>query len=751
MTIVKESNIMEESNHEEEDGMQVESTNNTNDTVMARISKSWTEHSAHVPSYSGGKVVLCQGRGARNLYGILNTGDNQQQEQEQEQQQQQMQQVPFLLSPCMGDLTIMDALRGTKARTLRQGVSKLVTSLSLTKQGNNNDDNDDDDDDDDEGLDGDDIVAYALAPSNEADLVTVSRNSVLRHYNLSGTPNLSYVGEDGLGPAKVQKLIGKTGHKLSVAQMEFHCSGIFFATGSIGDGQVKVWDLRGGYATHSFLPLSGVRQTANRSTVSNLTWCNDVSKLWLAIGREDGTVYIHDLRDEQSQQKPLAVMSDHVSAVTCLAWANPDSWDVFITAGRDAVIHTYQVMEEEQDKSSNNKNSRKNKKTKMEGSDKKTKQLVYRRLHTLPVYEQVEGMELFSTRLLFNNFHQQLQKSDIIMVTAGSKGILRIWKATTTSIQEEEESNEKQQKLISKFTCIGEQSASSAFGEERGGYMNLSLSKNHFNRQQFDCVSDNNHSSAISSLEQIVVTDAEHNISFYNLTLATTTPGKKKKNSSSDEKIDGLLFTTSLDRTIVGHNDEILDLKSIPNNNEDDGVGQEKKEQRIAVATNSAQVRIFTLGTFSCSILSGHTKIVLCLDVSPCGRYVCTASKDQTMRLWDISTGSCVSIAEGHTEAIGATALSRKLSRYDVSGKSAKNGAGAFAVTASRDRTIKRWNLPGSSILSNISSDDNEPILQLSSFVSARAHEKVRFTIIYLYIYLYIYICNNKFVCFMVH
>lgn len=33
------------------------------------LSKSWAVSSAHVPSYTGGKVVLCRGRGAKNLYG----------------------------------------------------------------------------------------------------------------------------------------------------------------------------------------------------------------------------------------------------------------------------------------------------------------------------------------------------------------------------------------------------------------------------------------------------------------------------------------------------------------------------------------------------------------------------------------------------------------------------------------------------------------------------------------------------------
>ena len=75
-------------------------------------------------------------------------------------------------------------------------------------------------------------------------------------------------------------------------------------------------------------------------------------------------------------------------------------------------------------------------------------------------------------------------------------------------------------------------------------------------------------------------------------------------------------------RIIVGHNDDILDLKVIPPAGK-----QEKPSGRIVVATNSAQLRIFDLATFSCHVLDRHTRTVLCVDVSqsvrtiPCDLY----------------------------------------------------------------------------------------------------------------------------------
>jgi len=78
-----------------------------------------------------------------------------------------------------------------------------------------------------------------------------------------------------------------------------------------------------------------------------------------------------------------------------------------------------------------------------------------------------------------------------------------------------------------------------------------------------------------------------------------------------------------------------------------------------------------------------------------------------------------VAFASGHTEAIGAVALSRKRTRYALSGEA----MGAFAVTASKDRTLKKWTLPSSDILKKV--DDASPI-ELNVVTSVRAHEKVK-------------------------
>ena len=211
------------------------------------------------------------------------------------------------------------------------------------------------------------------------------------------------------------------------------------------------------------------------------------------------------------------------------------------------------------------------------------------------------------------------------------------------------------------------------------------------------------------SQQSLIAVDAEHNLSFVNYS------------------------TLTLNRTIVGHNDEVLDLKIIPSM---PSSNSNSTSTSIVVATNSPQVRVFDLNNFSCSVLDGHTSTVLCVDASPCGRYVASCGKDKTLRLWmNNSTNNtntnhtpsykCVGIATGHTEPIGACGLSQKTGRYEVGGKAARNGGGAFCITASVDKTLKRWNLLGPDDWNENDEDggNSEPV-ELEAVMSIRGHDK---------------------------
>ena len=131
-----------------------------------------------------------------------------------------------------------------------------------------------------------------------------------------------------------------------------------------------------------------------------------------------------------------------------------------------------------------------------------------------------------------------------------------------------------------------------------------------------------------------------------------------------------------------------------------------------AVATNSQHIRLLHLETFDADLLTGHTDLVLSLDVSPCGRYVVSSAKDHTVRMWDVSTlhasadasaaaaigrtsagGAleCLLVGTGHSDAVASVAFCKKSALPDA--QRSGPAAAYFFVSGSKDRTLKRWDV----------------------------------------------------------
>jgi U3 small nucleolar RNA-associated protein 13 len=547
------------------------------------LSKSWSIASAHVPIFTGGKVVAC------NLQGM----QDQNEESGKEEVAGLSSALPCLLLPVGGDLAVVDAQRGIKLGSVR--------SHEIADQRKY--------EDEDEGIDADAITSYALS-CNDQILITCTHNHLIRQYAFQTTITNMKSG-DGIRPdvsvsVLLQKNWGRSGHLLPVTHMELQMSSVFLASGSV-DGTVRIWDARGGYVTHIFRPLAGgAGGGSGRLSVTCIKWLDDRANLVVAIGRDDGSIAIHNLRDKD--MKHAILLTDHLSAVTSMNWwssgveleANKQKFSYpthFVSAGRDAVVNLWRIDEEGHKKLSNKTKKKKAK----EPMPQEFHAPTYRRKHTLPIYEQIEGMVVLPSGAGDG-------ESDLVLVTAGSKGRVRAWQA---SMSEEGD--------ISELSKKAEQPASQAFGEARGGYLGI-LSMT---------VPDN------STKSQLILVDAEHCLSFAALGLDSWLP-------------------LAIDRTIVGFNDDVLDLKVLPSSPAD------RAASNIVVATNSPQVRLFGLDNFSCAVLDGHSATVLCVDVSPCGRYIATCGKDKKMCVWHVRSHTCVATAVGHTEAVGGAALSRK-------------------------------------------------------------------------------------------
>jgi WD40 repeat protein len=97
----------------------------------------------------------------------------------------------------------------------------------------------------------------------------------------------------------------------------------------------------------------------------------------------------------------------------------------------------------------------------------------------------------------------------------------------------------------------------------------------------------------------------------------------------------------------------------------------------IASASYDNTVRLWDPSTgASRATLEGHSDWVYAVAFSPDGQIIASASDDKTVRLWDASTGSSRATLEGHSHGVTAVAFSPD---------------GQIIASASYDKTVKLW------------------------------------------------------------
>lgn len=119
-----------------------------------------------------------------------------------------------------------------------------------------------------------------------------------------------------------------------------------------------------------------------------------------------------------------------------------------------------------------------------------------------------------------------------------------------------------------------------------------------------------------------------------------------------------------------GFSDEILDIVFVG-----------KDDSHLAVATNSKDIKLYDNCSMNCNILRGHTDIVLSLATTLADPILMLSSgKDNTVRLWNIDSMTCIAVGLRHTGSVGSVAFSQT----DCS----------FGVSVSQDMCLKIWEIP---------------------------------------------------------
>ena len=509
---------------------------------------------------------------------------------------------------------------------------------------------------------GDDFTAFALHP-NRPQLVSAGRSRQLRHWSLqlphrpsTTTTSASTAATTATATATASASASATAsssasassstsalepssecirvwkaHKLPVVELAYERTGTLVASGG-ADSVVMVFDVPKGFCTHVFRGHSGV--------VHRLLF--HPTRLVLFSSANDNAIRAWDLKTKTC----LGVLDAHVSLPSSLALSADGS--LLLSGGRDQLVHVWDtdtlelsgsvaVMEALEaivvEAPSGDARSE-------EASDAFSHGLPLTATHLFPHQSQavwsraILSRAILSRAILFRTCHTacfvtrhspppfvtrhfclQSQDAPVRFMSCGEKGLVRTWEWVRT-------------------TRSGKQLSTQA--------------------------SPKGLTSALPSLTQLMRC------------------GDQLLGVTDDQNLH-LLDPSSLhlERTIVGYNDEITDLRIVPAEAASESSVSGLDDALVAVATNSEQIRLFSVATMGCELLLGHSDIVLALDVHPRRRWLASSSKDATVRIWDLGSAECIGSCVGHMEAVGAVAF----------------GGDAELVSGSKDKTLKRWDL----------------------------------------------------------
>lgn len=190
--------------------------------------------------------------------------------------------------------------------------------------------------------DGEPITSLCLAPT-ASHVVLASRSLSLRIYSLNPIEGAQILTATLLRTLKP--------HTTPVVSSAIDATGSLLATGG-AEGQVKVWDIRGGYVSHTFHGHGGVvsalRFFQSRSTNAEKTPNSRKRKsrdgeqmdldetaaaqqIYLSSGGEDGKIRIWNL----ASRKFVATLDSHVSVVRSLDYSDEQ---LFLSCSRDRTI-----------------------------------------------------------------------------------------------------------------------------------------------------------------------------------------------------------------------------------------------------------------------------------------------------------------------------------------------------------------------------------------------------------------------------
>lgn len=425
-----------------------------------------------------------------------------------------------------------------------------------------------------ERFEGEEVISFLLAEDDDT-LVTAAKNGFMRQWHLS---------------TKILEKGWKSGHIGLVSCMAFDSTTTLLATGG-SDSSVKVWDIVRKYITHNLKGGKGV--------YSKVCFQNTGSDYYVFGAADDYDIHVWNLNNSQL----VTSLKGHYSTVTDIVFLKENTQ--MMSSSRDKVVMLWNITS-------------------------------FKLLKTIPVYETVEACFLIPEKLTLADI--SFDNNDTYFITAGDKGILRVWSSLSAR-------------------CIFEQKDTSIFSEDSNYQGPLIIQAVY-----------------VPSLQAIAVVTFEYNIILHSLE------------------------NFAVINQFVGYIDDILSIKFAGPN-----------DDNLVVASNTSQIKIFNLPSFSCRFLKGHNDIVLNVDVFPKHKQILVSgSKDNNVKVWfldsDAASVNSVYTGCGHTNSVTAVCCCKGKSQFFASG--------------SEDTTLKLWEVP-----------ETKPLVAVKLFITpyktVKAHDKL--------------------------
>lgn len=453
--------------------------------------------------------------------------------------------------------------------------------------------------------DQEDITSFALSCDDEM-LVTASRALLLKQWDWRQAQC-----------TRSWRAI----HTVPVASMTFDPTSTLLATGGC-DGTIKLWDVVKQYCTHNLKGSSGV--------VHLVQFHPDINKLQLFSSSMDCGIRVWDLRSS----KCVCVLQSHYSPVTSLSFSS--NGGTMVSSGRDKICTVWDLKSREAKR-------------------------------TVPVYEAVEGVVLLPQDKDFSQIG--VKNKDLHFITAGSKGILRVWEASTAR-------------------CVYTQSLSA-------------VSEVKEEEEKDDDPRSLTYLLHLPVSSRLATVTAEHNILLYQLPALST------------------------QQQFVGYSDEVLDVKFVGKNDSHIVVATNSNQLKVfELLTNSCQIlyghtdTVLSLDVFKKGLLfascakdrsvrvwqmdsdsgqvhcvahgSSHTNAV---GTVTCSRmkasFIVSGSQDCTLKVWDLPADLPTTGADMHQLKAHIT---EKAHDKDVNSV-AVSPNDKLVASGSQDRTAKLWSL----------------------------------------------------------